>query len=74
MKISLPALEYGEKRYVINEPMISFGDFGTGKFLYERQSREYRNFKFSMSHERHIANPVQVTNFPHSWVSRRGEK
>ena len=54
--------------------MLSFGDFGMGKFLYERRSREYRNFKFSMSHERHIANPVQVTNFPHSWVSRRGEK
>ena len=42
------------------EPMASFGDFGTGKF--------------SMSHERHITIPVQVTIFPHEWLSRRGEK
>ena len=27
-----------------------------------------------MSHERQIANPVQVTNFPHEWLSRRSEK
>ena len=57
-----------------NEPMASFGDFGTGKFLYEWRSREYRNLKFSMSHERHITIPVQVTIFPHEWLSRRGEK
>jgi hypothetical protein len=57
-----------------NEPMASFGDFGTGKFLYERRSREYRNLKFSMSHERHITIPVQVTIFAHEWLSRRGEK
>ena len=54
--------------------MISFGNFGTGKFLYERRSREYRNLKFPMSHERHIPIPVQVTIFPHEWLSRRGEK
>ena len=30
--------------------------------------------KFSMSHERHIPIPVQVTIFPHEWLSRRGEK
>ena len=48
--------------------MISFGNFGTGKFLYEWRSHEYRNLKFSMNHERYIANS------PHEWVSRRGEK
>ena len=30
--------------------------------------------KFSTSHERHIPIPVQVTIFPHEWLSRRGEK
>ena len=30
--------------------------------------------EFSMSHERHIPIPVQVTIFPHEWLSRRGEK
>ena len=38
-------------------PMISFGNFGTGKFLYEWRSHEYRNSKFSVNHERYIANP-----------------
>ena len=40
-----------------NGPMISFGNFGTGKFLYEWRSHKYRNSKFSMNHERYIANP-----------------
>ena len=31
-------------------------------------------FKFSLSHERHIPIPVQVTISPHEWLSRRGEK
>ena len=31
----------GNKVFIAIEPMISFGDFGTGKFLYERQSLEY---------------------------------
>ena len=51
--------------------MISFGGFGTGKFLHERRSRECRNLKLPMSHERHIPIPVQVTIFPHDWLSRR---
>ena len=29
---------------------------------------------FPMSHERYIPIPVQVTSFPHEWLSRRGEK
>ena len=37
-------------------PMISFGNFGTGKFLYKWQSHEYRNLEFSMNQERYIAN------------------
>ena len=40
--------------------MKSFGDFGTGKF--------------SMSHERHIPIPVQVTIFPHEWLSSCGKR
>ena len=52
--------------------MKSFGDFGTGKFLHERRIGGI--LKFSMSHERHIPIPVQVTIFPHEWLSRRGEK
>ena len=40
-----------------NGPMISLGNLGTGKFLYEWRSHEYRNLKFSMNHERYIANP-----------------
>ena len=51
--------------------MISFGNFGTGKFLYEWKNQEYRNLKFSVNHKRYIANPVQVTNIPHEWVRRR---
>ena len=30
--------------------------------------------KFSMSHERHIPIPVQVTIFPHEWLSSCGKK
>ena len=45
------------EKLVINGPMISFGNFGTGKFLYQWRSHEYRNLKFSMNHDRHIANP-----------------
>ena len=51
--------------------MISFGDLGTGK---SSTSGEARILKFPMSHERHIPIPVQVTIFPHEWLSRRGEK
>ena len=54
--------------------MISFGNFGTGKFLYEWQNQEYRNLKFSVNHKRYIANPVQVTNIPHEWVTGDVEK
>ena len=31
------------------------------------------NYKFPMSHERYISIPVQVTIFPHEWLSRRDE-
>ena len=61
-------------------PMISFGNFGTGKFLYEWQSHEYRNLKFSMNHERYIANPpmnglagVVKNNFSKSGEAASGE-
>ena len=47
-------------------PMISFGDFGTGKFLYERRSRKYRNQKFPMSHERY--------NYISPWKARRSSE
>ena len=61
-------------------PMISFGNFGTGKFLYEWRSHEYRNLKFSMNHERYIANPpmnglagVVKNNFSKSGEAASGE-
>ena len=60
--------------------MISFGNFGTGKFLYEWRSHEYRNLKFSMNHERYIANPpmnglagVVKNNFSKSGEAASGE-
>ena len=52
----------------------SFLEFGTGQFLHEPRSGEWRNWKFPMNHERYIAIPMQVTIFPHEWLSRRGEK
>ena len=65
---------------VVNGPMISFGNFGTGKFLYEWRSHEYRNLKFSMNHERYIANPpmnglagVVKNNFSKSGEAASGE-
>ena len=65
---------------VRNGPMISFGNFGTGKFLYEWRSHEYRNLKFSMNHERYIANPpmnglagVVKNNFSKSGEAASGE-
>ena len=64
----------------VNGPMISFGNFGTGKFLYEWRSHEYRNLKFSMNHERYIANPpmnglagVVKNNFSKSGEAASGE-
>ena len=45
---------------IIGMQMLSFGNFGTGKF--------------PIRHSRHIPIPVQVTIFPHEWLSRRGEK
>ena len=54
--------------------MKSFGDFGTGKSSTSGEATSRGFLKFSMSHERHIPIPVQVTNFPHEWLSRRGEK
>ena len=66
--------------YMSNGPMISFGNFGTGKFLYEWRSHEYRNLKFSMNHERYIANPpmnglagVVKNNFSKSGEAASGE-
>ena len=47
---------------------------GDGKFLHEPRSGKWRNWKSPMNHERYISIPVQVTIFPHEWLSRRGEK
>ena len=54
--------------------MISFGDFGTGKSSTSGEATSRGFLKFPMSHEGHIPIPVQVTIFPHEWLSRRGEK
>ena len=61
-------------------PNDIFGNFGTGKFLYEWRSLEYRNLKFSMNHERYIANPpmnglagVVKNNFSKSGEAASGE-
>ena len=48
----------GNTRYFCDiGPIISFGNFGTRKFLYQWRSHKCRNLKFSMNHERYIANP-----------------
>ena len=69
-----------QRPVLITSPMISFGNFGTGKFLYEWRSHEYRNLKFSMNHERYIANPpmnglagVVKNNFSKSGEAASGE-
>ena len=54
--------------------MLSFGNFGTGKYSTSGEAASRVFSKFPMSHERHIPIPVQVTIFPHEWLSRRGEK
>ena len=45
---------------IIGMLMLSFGNFGTGKF--------------PIRHSRHIPIPVRVTIFPHSWLSSCGKK
>ena len=57
-----------------NVPMKSFGDFGTGKFLHERRSREWRNFEILYESRKAHPNSCASHIFPHEWLSRRGEK
>ena len=54
--------------------ILSFGHFGTAKSFTTGKAGSEGFLKFHMSHEWHIPNPVQVTLFPHDWLSRRGKK
>ena len=65
-RVSMPMLEMYQWSHLAilgRENSSTSGEAASGGIL-----------KFSMSHERHIPIPVQVTIFPHEWLSRRGEK
>ena len=66
--------DHGENPWSWNVLIQSFLEFGTGQFLHEPQSGKWRNWKFSMNHERYIAIPMQVRIFPHEWLRRSSEK
>ena len=57
-----------------NGLILSFGHFGTAKSFTTGKAGSEEFLKFPMSHEWHIPNRVQVTLFPHDWLSRRGKK
>ena len=57
-----------------NVPYLFWGEVWSGFFPHEWRSHEWGKKNFPMSHERYISIPVQVTSFPHEWLSRRGEK
>ena len=60
--------------FKIGMPILSFGHFGTEKSFTTGKAGSEGFLKFLLSHEWHIPNPVQVTLFPHDWLSRRGKK
>ena len=49
--------------HIRNVPMKSFGDFGTGKFLHERRSREWRNFEILYESRKAHPNSCASHNF-----------